>query len=659
MLISLSIPALAHRPSWPSLFFHGKRLEAEVQLHAAAYQNQALPLARELGFLQRSYGWEPLPASTPVMAVTRLATAQMEVLQDRYRSSVEERASLLELSAENPCYPDPLLCLGLRYVLPSSATKGLRQQRFSRVGRCVAERFPRRQDLLLQLIAAEAAYPVLKSLPDQALPASVYYSNTQCSLFHLQALWAKGRYNALHHTYSHYLLQRRHFPGSDFLLRTFTILGRMERASALFRAIYHRHHHELQITTISNMLFTELGLEQLDLSHVQRLVADFRRLSVAPTSVPVKPPPVLPMAIRERPVLAVVSADLRMHPVGRFWLPLARVLHRRFRLVHVAFNGNDPDPIRDQLKPLSAEWHGLDGGEDPLAFLQALQPDLLLDLGGHTADNRPGLLNQRLAPVQATYLGFYGPTYGQHCDWWILDEVIARRVKNSYPGSEPVWSLPGPSLCFDPAIHGLPALDQLSYSEPDHPVFGSFNHTRKLTDACIARFAAVLHSNPKACLLFRSHSFYDHAVRRWFLRQFVQAGAAAHQLQPIPYAPSASESLLDYGRTHLHLDSYPVCGTTTTLDSLAMGVPVLTCPNHLYAGAISAALIEQAGFSDWVVEDPAELAPRAAVLAARYRTAASRRKLAEQVRCSPVCDSETMPAMFADQLCLMLRAANL
>jgi predicted O-linked N-acetylglucosamine transferase (SPINDLY family) len=117
--------------------------------------------------------------------------------------------------------------------------------------------------------------------------------------------------------------------------------------------------------------------------------------------------------------------------------------------------------------------------------------------------------------------------------------------------------------------------------------------------------------------------------------------------------------LLDYGRTHLHLDSYPVCGTTTTLDSLAMGVPVLTCPNHLYAGAISAALIEQAGFSDWVVEDPAELAPRAAVLAARYRTAASRRELAEQVRCSPVCDSETMPAMFADQLGLMLRAANL
>ena len=34
--------------------------------------------------------------------------------------------------------------------------------------------------------------------------------------------------------------------------------------------------------------------------------------------------------------------------------------------------------------------------------------------------------------------------------------------------------------------------------------------------------------------------------------------------------------MADYGRIHLHLDSYPVSGTTTTLDSLAMGIPVLT-----------------------------------------------------------------------------------
>ena len=85
-------------------------------------------------------------------------------------------------------------------------------------------------------------------------------------------------------------------------------------------------------------------------------------------------------------------------------------------------------------------------------------------------------------------------------------------------------------------------------------------------------------------------------VERWFLDRLQDSGVQSHKLLPIPYATNASEGYLDFGRIHIHLDSYPVCGTTTTLDSLAMGVPVLTCPNDLYAGAVPAALLEHAGF---------------------------------------------------------------
>ena len=52
-----------------------------------------------------------------------------------------------------------------------------------------------------------------------------------------------------------------------------------------------------------------------------------------------------------------------------------------------------------------------------------MAPSLLLDLGGHTADNHL-LLTQRLTTVQATYLGFYGPTYAACCDWWIVDRAL-------------------------------------------------------------------------------------------------------------------------------------------------------------------------------------------------------------------------------------------
>ena len=643
-VIGLGIEAGGDAARWQQLHYGGERLRAEVQLHAARCSGGAADpeLDRALATLQRSYG---LPVLVDPTALER-----------RYQEAGADPSLLRQLVAEAPHYPDPLLLYGLNHVLPAAAGQADRQRRFQRLGLLLMARFARRPDLLLGLVAAEGASSVLKSLPEYRLRAGDVYSSTQPALMHLQELWVKGRYEQLLLSYCHLQLQARKFAGSDFVLRAYTIIGAIERTDLLFRAIYQRHTAELQPVTLSNMLFTALGLDQLDQAYVTQLVQHWRGLTRPAALLPPRP-----LRVHERPVLAVVSADLRMHPVGRFWLPLAQQLQTRYRLLHVGFNPHDNDRVREQLKACSDGWHLLESTDSAAidALLRQWQPDLLLDLGGHTADNRPGLLNQRYAPVQATYLGFYGPTYGEQCDWWMLDAAIARRVRGSYPGSEAIWELDGPSLCYDPGSHGLPAVDAITYSEPDHPVIGSFNHTRKLTSACIARFGQVLAALPEAVLQFRSHSFYDPAVRRWFLRQFHDAGIAAHQLQPLPYAPSASDALNDYGRIHLHLDSYPVSGTTTTLDALAMGIPVLTCPNHLYAGAISAAILEQANLGEMVCEQPDQLPSKAAALCRQYATAAARRQLAQRVRASAICDTEATPRLFADAIGHMLKAATL
>jgi len=653
VLLSLS-PVSA----WINPFFRGQRLQAETKLQARLFLQASPALAAELLVLHRSCGFS-VDLDDPALAPA--APASLRGMQQAYQQAAGTLASLQALVLAEAEYPDPLLLLVLSQKMPA-ASLAQRQQYLQRLGFLLLQQFPNRPDLLLQLISAEAAFHVLKSCPDRLVPAASYYGNTQCSLMHLQELWAKGKYEALFRIYCQYNFHRRNFPLSDFVLRCYTVIGAIPRSEALFRSVYRRYYNELQATTISNMLFTALGLEQLDHSHVAELVADYRRLSPPVTGLGAAAAPIpTAFSVAERPLLAVVSADLRMHPVGRFWLPIARQLSRQFRLVHVALNALDDDPIRQEIQALSHQWWAISpelAGQLP-ERLQQLNPALLLDLGGHTADNRPGLLNQRFAPVQATYLGFYGPSYGAQCDWWILDQAIARRIEASYPASEPIWALPGSSLCYDPKAHGLPELDQIQYSEPDHPVIGSFNHTRKLTDSCLERFALVMNAMPEAVLQFRSHSFYDAAVRRWILRRLSDAGIAPQQLQSLPYAPSGADGLRDYGRIHLHLDTYPVSGTTTTLDSLAMGIPVLTCPNHLYAGAISAALLENAGFSDWVCEQVNELPQRAVELCRRYRSAAARRQLASQVRASAVCDTKAGPLMFADQLTLMLKAATI
>ena len=41
--------------------------------------------------------------------------------------------------------------------------------------------------------------------------------------------------------------------------------------------------------------------------------------------------------------MVVVSSDLRRHPVGRFWLPIARQLRSTFRVISVAGHPRDDD----------------------------------------------------------------------------------------------------------------------------------------------------------------------------------------------------------------------------------------------------------------------------------------------------------------------------
>ena len=646
-----SVPPMK-KSSWTHSFYRGDRLLAEVSLLASGF---TASLSREevtygISVIRSSYGCTSAKIVGPFNQQQSQLSSPIS-----YREAREQYLFFAE-------YPDALLLLFLhhRHSLNPFLDSPSYIKVVQRLAMFLHAKYPSRPDLPFQILMREPTGVLLRSTPRQFLRPGLWYTTSNGFLLNLQALWVQGFYESMWLGFLTGQIDGRYFPFSDHHIRGFSIIGEDERCLELFKQLYEQSPAEFYVGSISNILFIALGIEQPPQAFVNTLVKHFDRLAQANIAdLPDNPPLPQRLEVQERPLMVVVSSDLRNHPVGRFWLPIARRLRSRFRLIHVAGNPNDSDPIRTELRELSDEWWPLQVGEvaDIARRIRSHAPALLLDLGGHTADNHPSLLAHRLAVVQATYLGFYGPTYATCCDWWIVDQVLQRWLVNSYPGAEPLWALPGPSLCYLPSLHGLPDPQDISYREPNNLVFGSFNHTRKLTRASQKRFGEVLHANPDAVLQFRSHSFHDPAVRRGFLIRLQDMGIAPHQLQPLPYAPSSSAAMADFGRIHLHFDTFPVSGTTTTLDSLAMGIPVLTCPTPYYAGAISAAILEHAGLADHICSEPSQLPAHARWLAERYHSAAARRSLAKQVRQSQICDDQVMPSMFVDQLQRMLRQA--
>ena len=640
-----------HLLPWQKAFYAGDRLRAEVQLLGSAFVGQTSHQDLVVGYslLQVSHG-----QANPASSVSPYQKFQASLSDPKQPSD-----SRNQYLAAADC-PDALMLWALfRHSSVNDEVGSSRRIRsLSRAAQLLMQRFPRRPDLPYQVLMLEQTGSLLRFAPNTLLYPGRWYSKPQCYFQHLQVGWVQGRYQEMWLGSLRAQVDGRYFPMSDHHIRGFSIIGEAERCLDIFKQLYDQNPAEFTAGSISNLLFSVLGCEKLPQAFVASLAERFEhQAKSAIADIPVDPPLPQRFEVHERPLMVVISSDLRNHPVGRFWLPIARQLRSQFRLIHVAGSPRDRDFIRSELQELSDEWWPLEAGElsTIAGRIRSHAPSLLLDLGGHTADNYPTFLSHRLAAVQATYLGFYGPTYASCCDWWIVDQVLERWLSASYPGAEKLWALPGPSLCYLPSLHGLPDLGEINYREPNHLVFGSFNHTRKLTRSSQQRFGEVLSANPDAVLLYRSHSFQDPAVRRRFLIRLQDMGIAPHQMQTLPYAPSSAAAMADYGRVHLHFDTFPVSGTTTTLDSLAMGIPVLTCPTPYYAGAISAAILEHAGLEDHVCADSQELPAKARYLAERYRSAAARRALARQVRQSPICDDNAMPRMFIAQLQQMLR----
>ena len=112
---------------------------------------------------------------------------------------------------------------------------------------------------------------------------------------------------------------------------------------------------DFQLATVSNLFFPRW--EPSSLTFLSYLSSAFKylRSGVLRPAIAAHLQP-LNLYVQEKPLLVVVSADLRQHPVGRFWLPIARQLRSQFRVISVAALPRDQDPIRSELCQLSDEW---------------------------------------------------------------------------------------------------------------------------------------------------------------------------------------------------------------------------------------------------------------------------------------------------------------
>jgi protein O-GlcNAc transferase len=363
----------------------------------------------------------------------------------------------------------------------------------------------------------------------------------------------------------------------------------------------------------------------------------FDRRHAQPLAANILPPANVPDPDR-RLRIGYVSGDFGRHPVGHFLAPVLPN-HDRDQVEVFAYSDRAvEDDLTHELRKACDHWRSIVGITDEAlaARIRDDRIDILVDLSGHTADNRLLAFARKPAPVQATWAGYVGTTGLSAMDYLITD------ARETPPGSESNYVeklalLPDCYVCFEPP-RCAPEVGPLPARSRGHPTFGCFNNLSKINEAVIALWSELLRRIPEAELVHKTHQLSDPAVRARMAALFAAQGIEASRLRLLGKSPHR-ELLEEYNNIDIALDPFPYSGGLTTLESLWMGVPVVTLGGDRFAARHSVSHLTAAGLPDLIADGPESYMRIVSELAADLpRLEALRSGLRARLAASPLVD---------------------
>jgi protein O-GlcNAc transferase len=329
--------------------------------------------------------------------------------------------------------------------------------------------------------------------------------------------------------------------------------------------------------------------------------------------------------------LGYLSGDLRNHAVGNLAADLFRLHDRsRFEVFGYSSGPDDGSPTRARIVQ----------GFDCLLDVRHMSPgalaeriradgiDILVDLAGYTEHSRSEVLALRLAPVQASYLGFPGTLGAGWVDALISDAFLTPEPSRHWY-DERLVLLP---LCYqinsEPqamAVGPVPTRGALGLPE-DGFVFCCFNNSYKIQPSLFAAWMHILLRTPGSVLWLAE---FNPLARGNLWRE-----AAAHGVDPKRLVFSAVVPVEQHTQrlpaADLFLDTFPYSAGATASQTLRAGVPLLTLIGDAYVSRMAGSLLNALDLPELLASSLAEYEETAVALAGdRTRMAEIRARSAE------------------------------
>lgn len=338
--------------------------------------------------------------------------------------------------------------------------------------------------------------------------------------------------------------------------------------------------------------------------------------------------------------IGYISPDFAKH-VSACYIAVLLGSHNRDAVeVYGYGNVESPDQVTCNLQDKFDQYRDIwEVGDEAVArIIEQDRIDILVELAGHTKNNRLRVLAYKPAPVQVTYLGYADTTGMEAIDYLLTDNIVTPpTVQNFY--TEELFPLPSGLFCYKP-LEEAPAIKPLSAAKQGYVTFGAFTSVGRLNTRVLRAWANILKQTPNARLVLGFRGGDDEKLQHDFLSQFEQWGISRERIE-VHGLRSYHKYLKQYNGVDIVLDTFPENGGTTTCDALWMGVPVISLVGDHQVGRYGLSLLSSIGLERFVATTTSEYVAKAVALAADPESRTEMRgSMRQHMAESPLCDSK-------------------
>jgi predicted O-linked N-acetylglucosamine transferase (SPINDLY family) len=350
--------------------------------------------------------------------------------------------------------------------------------------------------------------------------------------------------------------------------------------------------------------------------------------------------------------IGFVSGDFICHPVSYFIHSILN--HIDYDLFNVHCYSVKVVQLDNMFK--KCNWFVVKNKSDTELkdLIQSHNIDILFDLSAHTGDNRLDTFVLKPAPIQISYCGYPNSSGIRSMDYRITDKFCDSDKSQKYYQEKLVF-MDKCFLAYSPSmgIKDIPPLGDQPCKRNGHITFGCFNRFNKVNSMVIGVWEKLLQRIPTARFVIKTKEFLTPKIKQQFFDTFKDK-SVLERVEILPYSDTYSEHLPDYNLMDISLDTFPYSGTTTSCESLMMGVPVLTLfdnVRHYHSQNVTTSLMKNCDLPEFVAYSQEEYIQKAVDFANDLESLSDLKvRVRDHFVNGPVCNYKEFVTEFEDKL---------